>query len=67
MTGLWDDINSMYLAHAPAVENCICPDCGFGEVMKPMQTMDMPMLLYCLRCGKYDQTSAFDTVGDENE
>lgn len=28
-----------------------CHECGSGEVYQPLQTMDMPMKLYCLNCG----------------
>lgn len=37
----------------PAIARCSCPQCGSGEVWQPMQTLDMPMMLECLRCGEW--------------
>lgn len=37
-----------------------CHKCGSDEVYQPMQTMDMPMLYDCLKCGVTAPTSEFE-------
>lgn len=40
-----------------------CHRCVSSEVYQPMQTMDMPMVLRCLRCGLVAPTGDFHGGG----
>lgn len=43
-----------------AITGITCPTCGGGEVWQPMQTMDMPMYLSCLKCGEWNPSKEFN-------
>lgn len=45
-------------------EYVTCHTCGSGEVYQPMQAMDLPMLLQCLKCGVVAPTDVFKHSGD---
>ena len=51
--------DSDYLCRFNVRRGVICPVCGSGEIYQPMQAMDMPMLLRCLRCGTMQPSSDF--------
>lgn len=53
-----------YLVQFSVSERRICPKCGSGEVYQPMQTMDMPMKLSCLRCGNHAPSNDFNHTDD---
>lgn len=48
-----------YVVRYKVREGVVCPECESGEVYQPMQAMDMPMLLECLRCGFITDSGAF--------
>lgn len=52
-----------YVVHFFVRTGLTCPRCGSGEVWQPGQTMDMPMIDACLRCGLHAPVSDFDEVG----
>lgn len=49
-----------YVFRLPVISGAVCHGCGSGEVVQPMQNMDMPMTWKCLRCGLYAPTEEFD-------
>lgn len=51
--------DTKYLTYFSVKRARRCPQCGSGEVYQPMQTMDMPMNLSCLRCGTHAASSNF--------
>lgn len=52
--------DSEWVLYLPVRKGVTCPDCGSGEVIQPPQTMDMPVKLTCLRCGRYGPSGGFD-------
>lgn len=40
-----------YVLPYNVIPGTTCEQCGSGEVHQPMQTMDLPMWVECLRCG----------------
>ena len=51
-----------HILRIPVLDGVTCPQCGSGEVYQPMQTMNMPMRLTCLRCGLDQPLGEFDIV-----
>jgi DNA-directed RNA polymerase subunit RPC12/RpoP len=50
----------------PVINGVRCHRCGSPEVYQPMQTMDMPMLYDCLKCGKKSPASRFNSSTEDN-
>jgi len=51
-------------ARAAVTPGVTCSMCGSGEVYQPLQTMDIPMTMECLNCGKTAPTKEFDWIDD---
>lgn len=51
--------DEQHIVHANVKRGAICPQCGSGEVYQPGQTMNMPMIWKCLRCGLSEPSRFF--------